>query len=85
MPRKPKSQIQSILDYKATFGTEQGKRVLDDLMGFCHMLHTSYIPERPIETAYREGERNVLLRILSMMETDMERLKQMIKERESQG
>lgn len=85
MPRKPQSQIQLAIDYKTTFGTENGKRVLFDLMGACHMTSTSHVAGNPTETAYREGERNIMLRILSILERDVSKLREMITERENEA
>ena len=54
-------------DYLQTFGTPHGKRVLWDILSNCHVFHSSYIPGKPIEnTLFREGERNVGLRIMAM-------------------
>ena len=55
-------------DYRITFGTETGRRVLGDLIGRCHLFEPSYSPQDPGETEFREGERNVLLYILSRVQ-----------------
>ena len=54
-------------DYRATFGSEAGLRVLADLARFAHMSHPSYVRGDAMETAFREGERNVVLRILALL------------------
>tara|TARA_R100001463_G_scaffold32675_2_gene73055 strand:+ start:2725 stop:2949 length:225 start_codon:yes stop_codon:yes gene_type:complete len=52
--------------YKELFTTVQGERVLDDLgMRFCE--HSSTFSSDPHETAYREGQRTVVLFIKSML------------------
>jgi hypothetical protein len=86
VPKKPKDVVQRILDYKQVFGTEAGKRVLWDMMGAAHMLHSSRIPgdNSGMETVFREGERNSVLRVLSIIDMDPEKLRHMIKEGRNQ-
>lgn len=72
--------IQQHMRFQQVFGSEAGKAVLYDLMKFGHMLHSSFSPKDPYETAFREGERNIVLRIMSVLEMDPEQLKQRIKE-----
>lgn len=77
-----KGQAGRIIDYQYTFGTEQGKRVLLDLMRAHHILSPSYINNDPHETSFREGERNVILRILGIVNIDNAKLKELMKEEE---
>lgn len=84
MPRKPKSEVQRIIDYKQTFGGETGKRVLHDLMVRCHMLSPTFDSKNPNETNFREGERNVVLMILHTLGVDTYRLEESINEIEAQ-
>ena len=58
------------IDYGITFNSEHGKAVLRDLLEACHVFHTSYIPGNSLDTSFREGERNVGLRILDMLNID---------------
>ena len=52
--------------YKEGFTTSQGERVLEDLgVRFCE--HSSTFSVDSNETAYREGQRTVLLFIRSML------------------
>jgi len=53
-------------DYKITFGTPEGKRVLNDIVGHCFVLDTT-IAETPEATAFNEGMRNSALRIMSIL------------------
>ena len=53
---------QLIMDYKATFSTEPGLRVLDDLRRYCFFNATTYAPESHV-MVFREGSRDVVLRI----------------------
>ena len=52
--------------YKEVFTSVQGERVLEDLgVRFCE--HSSTFSSDPHETAYREGQRTVVLFIRSML------------------
>jgi len=55
--------------YKDAFATEAGQVVLDDLMKYCHMLGPTYRGDLD-DTVYNEGMRNVVLYILSILNTD---------------
>jgi len=61
------SAEEKLADYSFVFGTEQGKRVFADLYEQCHMGHPTYVRNDSHETAYREGERNVFLRIMYLL------------------
>ena len=69
MGREPlrlrKVQLDRMMDYANTFGTNEGKRVLDDMeMAFggpCYTKGDSY------DTIYREGQRDVVDRIKEMI------------------
>ena len=54
--------------YAVTFDSESGKQVLRDLLEFCHVFQSSYIPEKGMDTAFREGERNIGLRVLDQLQ-----------------
>jgi len=49
-------------DYAITFGSEQGRRVLKDLLGYRDRI--SFDPD-PYQTAFNEGQRSVVLRVTS--------------------
>lgn len=51
--------------YQNTFGTEDGKKVLDSLSKFCNMDNSSVCEQNPnaLQTFYNEGKRRVFLRI----------------------
>jgi hypothetical protein len=57
--------VPMVADYGFTFGSDQGKRVLDDLVisfgGSCYSRGDAY------HTAFLEGQREVLLRIKQMI------------------
>lgn len=54
-------------DYSAVFATDVGQRVLADLMSQFHMGRSSHASGDACETAFREGERHVVLHILHML------------------
>lgn len=88
MARKNKTLVLTEA-YKMTFASEQGQRVLFDILNQCHMLvsHRTKDVIDPLTLAFKEGERNVALRILSIMQTDMGKLKELIdrKQREEEN
>ena len=53
-------------DYESLFKTPEGNRVLADLMANFHMGRSSHAAGDSHETAFREGERHVVLHILNM-------------------
>lgn len=56
--------------YKALFATDDGKFVLDDLRkAFGDRI--SFVRGDAHETAFREGQRDVYLRIKTLIETDL--------------
>lgn len=65
---------QLVVEYRQVFGTEAGKNVLYDLMKAGHMLGSSFVKGDSHELAFREGERNTVLRILTILKTDPQKL-----------
>ena len=55
------------IDYKTTFGSESGIRVLDDLKKRCSYHTTTHIKGDSHESAYLEGARSVVLFINNML------------------
>ena len=53
-------------DYEFTFKTAEGQRVLNDIIKAAHVLEPTFTSD-PYETAFREGERNMGLRILTIL------------------
>lgn len=64
------NQKQLILDFKTTFGSENGNRVLDNLRTFCRSK-VSCFSKDPLEMALLEGQRNVILYIESALDADL--------------
>jgi hypothetical protein len=52
-------------DYKTTFSTKEGERVLADLESAYY--HRSSFSKDPYETAFNEGSRAVVVRILNLI------------------
>ena len=48
-------------DYKTVFGTDEGKRVLEDISIRCHESSTTFSKDNSNETAFLEGQRSMLL------------------------
>jgi hypothetical protein len=52
--------------YQLVFNSEEGQRVLEDLQKRFH-IHGTVFSTEPTDTAYREGQRTVVLFIQSML------------------
>jgi len=73
-----------MIKYRKVFSSDDGKEVLKDLMKVAHVLDCTYYSGDPHETAYREGERSIVLRILKTINTDPEQVLKML-EQDNQG
>jgi len=71
------------IDYQRTFGSDYGKRVLRDLMVECHVLGSSFSKD-PSLMAFKEGEKNVALRIMKILNVNIDELEKHIKEIENE-
>tara|TARA_Y100000310_G_C20004852_1_gene500206 strand:+ start:284 stop:499 length:216 start_codon:yes stop_codon:yes gene_type:complete len=60
-------RIQLIKDYKFVFGSDEGKRILDDLSKRCHEFVTTHDKQSATESAFLEGQRSVLIFIKNMV------------------
>ncbi len=72
-----KKQAATIADYRRVFGTDQGKRVLWDILKNAHIMSPCY-SGRAEEAVFRDGERNVGLRIMATLKYDVRQLLEMI-------
>lgn len=59
------------INYGVTFSSENGFEVLKDLAIRCHFLATTYVQGDQVESAFRMGEQNMLLYILSQLSDEM--------------
>ena len=79
---KRKEKYELLLAYKEVFGSERGQKVLLDMMKTFHFFSSS-MSENPEETAFKEGERSVVLRILRSIEQDPSEIKKLMDEGQS--
>lgn len=73
-----KKQVTNILAYQEVFSGPTGEIVLEDLMKNHHFLGTTFDGDAT-KTVFREGERNVVLRILAMLKMDARVLQERIR------
>lgn len=76
--KQAKKTLAKIQDYRDVFSSPQGRKVLHDMM-----YHHGMMTPHPIDTtkaALKEGERLVILRILTLLKTDMKQLAERMEE-----
>ena len=56
-------------DYKTVFGTDEGKRDLEDISIRCHESSTTFSKDNSHETAFLEGQRSMLLFIKAILKS----------------
>lgn len=72
-------RLSMMQDYKNLFGTVTGKRVLNDMMATHHIMSSTFGQDANVNVALiREGERNVILRILSLLKLDINQVRERI-------
>lgn len=74
---RKKRQVDRVVDYREVFGSDTGKRVLYDLIKQHNVLQSTFDPN-PNLHAFKEGERNTVLRILTLLKIDPIQLDQLI-------
>ena len=80
-----KVQKDRVLDYKRTFDSPEGKRVLYDLMIFGNFISpTLTVKNDPIEMAFNEGKRQVVLKILTYCQLDLTMVEKFIATRQGE-
>ena len=57
MDQQNKELIQLRKNYRITFDSEEGKKVLNDLEKRCHEFVTTFSKDNSYETAFLEGQR----------------------------
>lgn len=80
---KARKRVSIVASYKELFSTPLGKKVLHDMINAHRMIRSTFSKD-PMEMALREGERNVILRILTKMGTDPNELLKRIDEIEKE-
>jgi hypothetical protein len=78
----PRKVLARAIDYKRTFQSQSGQRVLHDLMDKHWILRSTSDDIKPELASYRERERKVVLGILEILNVDVEGLKKKIEESE---
>jgi len=73
-----------LIDYRATFRSEDGERVLKDLMANHHVF-TGTFDKDPMVMAFREGERSVIMAILDKLRVDPEKFAKMYDDQYGDG
>ena len=68
---------QLLIDYRVTFNSETGKKVMKDLEAFCQFNQPCFVRGEADSTAFSLGMRNVFLRIKKFVEADLTEEKQM--------
>jgi hypothetical protein len=74
--RKP---VDRALYYQTVFNTPEGQKVLWDMMSNHHMIGSTFSKDTH-EMALKEGERNVVLRIMQILKIDVASLAKRIEE-----
>jgi hypothetical protein len=64
--------------YENTFKTIDGETVLQDLMAFCHYKDLTFVKGDMYHTAFNEGKRAVILRILSVLNLSEDKLMEIV-------
>ena len=67
MDQQNKKLLELKEDYKITFNSEQGQRVLNDLEKRCHEFVTTFSKDSSTETAFLEGQRSILIFLKAMI------------------
>lgn len=66
-----------IIAYKSVFGSDLGQQVLADMCESAFVLHGTF-SDNPYEMAHKEGQREVVLRILTTLELEPSRVRELI-------
>lgn len=80
--RKEQKVVDNIIDYKSVFCNEKGMQVLWDLMKTSGYTSSNFDPN-PYQTAYNEGLRSMVIRIITLIGMDVMQIEaEMKKQRE---
>jgi hypothetical protein len=69
---------QLLLDYRHAFGSEAGKRVLDDLMTRTGVARSTIVRGDPHASAFNEGRRSIGLEIVRAINTHPDAAKRLL-------
>lgn len=76
MKNRAEIERQVILEFKETFAPEHAVRTLERIAKFCGEKETTYVKDSPTETAFREGQRSVILMVRHQLERDPNKARQ---------
>lgn len=68
-----KKKLDQVANYQFVFNSEEGKKVLYDMMKTHYVIGSTFSKD-PYEMALKEGERNTVLRVLSILKIDPQKL-----------
>jgi len=71
--------VEKAIDYKVVFCNKKGKAVLWDMMKASGYTSTNFDPN-PYTTAYNEGLRMMVIRILNLTDMDEKQIEQLMKQ-----
>ena len=72
MDQQNKELLELKKNYKITFDSEEGKKVLNDLEKRCHEFVTTFSKDNSYETAFLEGQRSILIFLKAMIKPHKE-------------
>lgn len=81
---KQYKKLAVVQDYKDVFSSVKGQKVLNDMMA-AHFVIQPTVSDNPHETYFREGQRNVVLRILQLMKVDIKEIQNRIDKADAQS
>ena len=71
-------RMQLAMDYRATFATPAGQRVLADLLHVTGVGRNSFRPGQADVTAFNEGQRRIGLHLIELINADPDALAQLL-------
>lgn len=84
--KKPNPTRSIVIDYKSTFDSPHGRKVLYHMAKTCFVMSTT-VPRDfdKDKMLFREGQRSVILSIMKNVNMNLEQLEKLIKEMEDKG
>lgn len=64
---------------------ENGRLIVGDLIRYCGLARSSFVPGQPDQTAFNEGARDVLLHVLGMLGLAMDQILPLLTEGRTDG
>ena len=74
-----RKQLDQAVSYQNTFASEDGRKVLADLIKVNGVFSNSYDKD-PCEHAYNAGKREAILRILTILQVDFDKAEKLLQE-----